>query len=118
MARKRKRCLLACGRLRRLHACLLARSLSDTPTPRWEIHNAFIYLKEKWIKWTNGEPLPDRITSWCCAQFLASRDAIRARPEKTWESLYNASVLEPWKGWEVLWETLLDPTRTRDLLKC
>lgn len=77
-----------------------------------------IYLKKKWIKWTNGEPLPDRITSWCCAQFLASRDAIRARPEKTWESLYNASVLEPWKGWEVLWEILLDPTRTRDLLKC
>jgi len=77
-----------------------------------------IYLKEKWVKWTNGEPLPNRITSWCCAQFLASRNAIRARPKKTWESLFNASILEPWKGWEVLWETLLDPKRTRDSLKC
>ena len=77
-----------------------------------------VYIKNNWEKWTDGEPATERITLWCCAQFLASCLAIQIHPKSTWDSLYKASASEPWKGWESLSETLLDPRRTKDAMKC
>ena len=77
-----------------------------------------IYVKKKWSEWTAGEPTPKRVTSWCCAQFLVTPNAIRTRPKRAWKSLREASIKTPRKGWEILWETLLDQKRTEAAMKC
>lgn len=54
-------------------------------------------------------PPPRQLVFTCCAQFVATRAAIRLRPQATWVRLLTAAM--SWKQknkWEWLWPTLVD----------
>ena len=64
---------------------------------------------ENWKKWTGDEP-PERMTWECCAQFVTTRESLRARSRVFWKNLYDAmpSTSSEKIPWEYLWPTFVD----------
>lgn len=60
-----------------------------------------------WSRWTGSSP-PERITSVCCAQFVATRAALVQRPLLAWTRLLRATAFDNAAGWEYLWPALVD----------
>ena len=64
---------------------------------------------ENWKKWTGDEP-PERMTWECCAQFVTTRESVRARSRVFWKNLYDAMPSSSSENipWEYLWPTFVD----------
>jgi len=65
----------------------------------------------QWSLWTGEATTPERITWECCAQFVTTRDSLRARDKSFWKHAYEAMYSFPQDKipWEYLWPTLVSP---------
>ena len=62
-----------------------------------------------WKKWTGEDP-PERMTWECCAQFVTTRESLRARSSAFWKNLYDLMPSSSTEKvpWEYLWPTFVD----------
>ena len=67
---------------------------------------------ENWAKWTGEAETPSRLTWECCAQFVTTRQSLRARGRAFWKHTYEAMYSFPNDTipWEYLWPTLVSPS--------
>ena len=65
----------------------------------------------RWSLWTGDATTPERITWECCAQFVTTRESLRAREKSFWKHTYEAMYSFPQDEipWEYLWPTLVSP---------
>jgi len=65
----------------------------------------------RWSLWTGEATTPERITWECCAQFVTTRESLRAREKSFWKHTYEAMYSFPQDEipWEYLWPTLVSP---------
>lgn len=65
----------------------------------------------QWSLWTGEATTPERITWECCAQFVTTRESLRARDKSFWKHTYEAMYSFPRDEipWEYLWPTLVSP---------
>ena len=80
-----------------------------------------VFKENKWQVWTGGENTPERMTLWCCSQFIATNKTIRKRARHVWEHLLHYS-LQLINGidltWEHFWDTLIDEEAAVKALDC
>lgn len=67
---------------------------------------------DNWAKWTGEAETPSRLTWECCAQFVTTRQSLRARDRAFWKHTYEAMYSFPNDRipWEYLWPTLVSPS--------